>query len=113
MIGIQLNQIAVWKPKRVGDLTVKDFAKGRRVLDGKDEKRTTATTYRYAKNYKTKGKNPIEYSLIVLTYDGERKEVEKDLDRIALVLSEKEVKPILDSRDGLGYTEYFIKERRK
>lgn len=82
-------------------------------MDGKDEKRTTATTYRYAKNYKTKGKNPIEYSLIVLTYDGERKEVEKDLDRIALVIREEDVKPILESDSKLGYTPYFIKERGK
>lgn len=94
-------------------MTVRDFAKGTKVRDGKDMKRTTAITHRYFKNYETKDENPIKYSLSVLTYDGNQKEVEKDLDRIALVLSEREVKPILDSKGSFGFTDYFIKERRK
>lgn len=113
MIGIQINQIAVWRPKRSDGVTVRDFAKGTRVRDGKDEVRTTAITHRYFKNYETKDKTPIKYSLSVLTYDGNQEEVEKDLDRIALILTEREVKPILESKGSFGFTDYFIKERRK
>ena len=94
-------------------MTVRDFAKGTKVRDGKDEVRTTAITHRYFKNYETKDKTPIKYSLSVLTYDGNQKEVEKDLDRIALVLGKNDVKPILDTKGSFGFTDYFIKERRK
>lgn len=94
-------------------MTVRDFAKGTKVRDGKDVVRTTAITHRYFKNYETKDKTPIKYSLSVLTYDGNQKEVEKDLDRIALVLGKNDVKPILDTKGSFGFTDYFIKERRK
>lgn len=114
MIGIQLNQIAVWQAKRLDGLSVKSSPAGRRVLDGKDEVKTTKKTYRYAKNYQIgEGDDALRYSLLTVTYDSAKTKVEEDLDRIALVLTREEVTKILESKDSLGYTPYFIKERTK
>jgi len=105
MNAIELNRIAIWRAKPLDTFSVRESAPGRQYVENKVYKKTAKTTYRYAKNYEVEG---VKFCLMVITYDKDSKEVEKDLDRIALVISKEEAE-----KGEFAYTNYFIKERTK
>lgn len=105
MNAIELNRIAIWRAKPLDKFSVRESASGRQYLENKVYKKTDKTTYRYAKNYEVEG---VKYCLMVITYDSNAEEVEKDLDRIALVISKEEAE-----QGEFKYLNYFIKERTK
>ena len=62
---LQLNRIALWRPKLCDELTVRECGAGRPYEENHTIKRTSDKTYRYAKNYEKSGK---QFCLFAFTY---------------------------------------------
>lgn len=99
---LELNRIAIWRPKLLDNLTVRESGAGRPFADNKILSKTTAKTYRYAKNYTKDG---AKFCLFVVTYSKDAEDVEKQLDAIA-----KKVEPAEKSYDDFEYTDYYLQE---
>lgn len=88
MKHLRLNQIAIWKPKAIDELTVRESPAGRPYEENNILKPTTAKSYRYAKNYQVgRGRASTKYCLFVITYDNDRESIEKQLDDIAKTIT--------------------------
>lgn len=107
---LELNRIALWKPKLFDELTVREAGAGRpHLVDGKVEK-TIGKTYRYAKNYE-RGKR--KFCLFVITYANNTDIAERKLDSVAKKLKASEIDEALaDSNDStFTYTNYYLEEK--
>lgn len=106
---LELNRIALWKPKLLDELTMRETGKGRPYSDGGVIKRTTAKTYRYAKNY-DKGKQ--KFCLFVITYTNDSS-IEGNLDKIAKKIKVAEITSALETStdSSFTYTNYYLEEK--
>ena len=102
MKALELNRIAIWRPKLIDDFTVRESGAGRTFAENKILSKTTATTYRYAKNYEIKGKR---FCLFVVTYSKEARLAEQQLDKVA-----KKVKTPENLSD-FKYTNYYLEDK--
>lgn len=102
MNTLELNRIAIWKPKLIDELSIRPSGAGRLYADNKVIKKTTATTYRYAKNYEKKN---TKFCLMVVSYSDKAKYIEQQLDKIAKKL--KTIQP--DS--NFEYLDYYLEEK--
>lgn len=109
MNALELNRIAIWRPKLLDELTVREVGAGRPFLQDKIISKTTAKTYRYAKNY-TVGKT--KFCLFVVTYRNDDK-IEKELDKVAKKIDEAVAQKIaLESTiASFEYTDYYLEEK--
>jgi len=103
---IILDNIAIWQPKLNDQLTVRSTPPGvsyqkagTNVLEI-----TSKPLYRYAKNYKTEGKNGIKYCLFVRTFSTDRAAVERELDAFAEALQAEDVRPAVAGSDSVHFT---------
>lgn len=108
----ELNRIAIWRPKAIDSLTIREAGAGRPYIENKIISKTKKKTYRYAKNYVV---GETKFCLFVNTYSKNKKQVEADLDRIALVIDEAQAQEVAIEQDFMSfkYTDYFIKENKK
>lgn len=110
MNTLELNRIALWKPKLCDELTIRASGAGRPYIENNTIKKTTAKTYRYAKNYK---KKDTAYCLFVITYTDKANIVEAQLDKIAEKLKIKEIEEAVSksTSSSFTYTKYFLEEK--
>lgn len=106
---LELNRIAIWKPKLIDELTIRESGAGRPYLENKIIKRTTAKTYRYAKNYDKNGKR---FCLFVISYTND-KAIEEQLDKIAKKIKDAEIdNALVTSTDSsFTYTNYHLENK--
>ena len=84
MNTLELNRVAIWKPKLTDGFSVRESASGRVAYEDKIAYRTNAKTYRYAKNYELgKGKTKTKICLFYVSYESDAEEAEKFLDKTA------------------------------
>lgn len=93
-MNIILDNIAIWQPM-VGDgkLNVRQTPAGVVIQKAGTNVlvKSEATIYRYAKNYKTKGRGGVSFCLFVRTYLDDAKKVEQALDEYAASLQTGDV----------------------
>lgn len=99
---LELNRIAIWRPKLLDELTIREAGAGRTFADNKIISKTTAKTYRYGKNYTKDGK---KFCLFVVSYSKDAESAEKQLDKVA-----EEIEPEKDYAD-FEYTNYYLEEK--
>ena len=103
MKALELNRIAIWRAKLLDNFTIRESGAGRPYLSkNKIISKTTAKTYRYAKNYEKDG---TRFCLFVVTYSKDADSAEKQLDKIA-----KKIKPSNNLSD-FEYTKYYLEEK--
>lgn len=109
MNTLELNRIAVWCPKLIDGFTVREAGAGRAFLQDDIISKTTAKTYRFAKNYE-KGKT--KFCLFVVTYRKDGKAVEKELDKIAKKIDESFAKKVVEESTAVSfkYSDYYLEE---
>lgn len=110
MKQIELNRIAIWRPKLLDDFTIRESGVGRIYAENKIIKKTTQKTFRYAKNYKKKG---VKFCLFVLSYMNDAEKAENQLDKIAKKIDVDFAKEIVEnSTDSIfEYTDYYLEEK--
>lgn len=110
MNALELNRIAVWQPKLIDELTVREAGAGRAHLQDGIISKTTAKTYRFAKNYQ---KGETKFCLFVVSYRKDAKAVEKELDKIAKKITEATAKKVVleSNATTFQYTDYFLEEK--
>ncbi|MBP5724407.1 MAG: hypothetical protein J6X18_12655 [Bacteroidales bacterium] len=110
MKQIELNRIALWRPKLIDELTVRESGVGRIYTENHIIKKTTQKTYRYAKNYTKKA---IKFCLFVLTYCDDAKGVEKQLDKIAKKIDDDFAKQVVgqSTTTTFEYTDFYLEEK--
>lgn len=110
MNALELNRIAIWRPKLIDELTVREAGAGRPALQDGIISKTTAKTYRFAKNYKT-GETP--FCLFVVSYRKGAKSIEKELDKIAKKIDEETAKKVVNAPNATSfeYTNYYLEEK--
>lgn len=85
------------------NFTIRESGAGRPYLsENKIISKTTAKTYRYAKNYEKDGKR---FCLFVVTYSKDADSAEKQLDKIA-----KKIKPS-DNLSDFEYTNFYLETK--
>ena len=99
---LDLNRIAIWRPKLIDDFTIRESGAGRPFVENKILSKTTAKTYRYAKNYERDGN---KFCLFVVTYSKKAESAEKQLDKIA-----KKVE-IPANLSDFEYTNYYLEDK--
>lgn len=107
---LELNRIALWKPKLFDELTVREAGAGRPYKDGEAVKRTIGKTYRYAKNY-TRGER--KFCLFAITYANNATVIERALDKYAKKLKVAEIDDVLKSSTDFSfvYTNYYLEDK--
>lgn len=107
---LELNRIALWKPKLCDELTIRTTGAGRLYQDDKIIKKTTAKTYRYAKNYE---KGNTKFCLFVISYMNKAEDAEKQLDAVAKKLKADEIEKAVSesTNSSFTYTKYFLEEK--
>lgn len=110
MNALELNRIAIWRPKLIDELTVREAGAGRAVLQDGIISKTTAKTYRFAKNYKT-GDTP--FCLFAVSYRKGAKSIEKELDKIAKKIDEDVAKRVVNTSNATSfeYTDYYLEDK--
>lgn len=111
-MNIILDNIAIWQPKLGDDLTVRALPAGAPIQQPTTNiiKKSEATIYRYAKNYKTKGKSGVRFCLFVRTYLNDEKKIEKALDAYAAELTTSDVTAAVAGSDAkhFTYTNHYL-----
>lgn len=118
MKTLELNRIALWRPKLLDDFTIREAGAGRPVVENQIISKTKSKTYRYAKNYsRGKGKDKIKFCLFVVTYSDDAENAEKQLDKIAKKITSNKidietVKEVVSesTNTNFTYTDFFLKE---
>lgn len=113
MKTLELNRIALWRPKLLDDLTIREAGAGRPVVENQIISKTKSKTYRYAKNYsRGKGKDKTKFCLFVVTYSDDAESVEKQLDKIAkkIELTTARLVVLESSNTNFEYTDFYLKE---
>ena len=107
MKTLELNRIAIWRAKLIDELTVRESGAGRPYAENHIIKKTTAKTFRYAKNYEKGG---TKFCLFVITYVWDEKAVEKYLDKIAKKIDANTAKEVADNSDNstFEYTNFYL-----
>lgn len=107
---LELNKIALWKPKMFDELTVREAGAGRPYFADGIMRKTIAKTYRYAKNYE-KGKR--KFCLIVITYLNDAEVIEGKLDKIAKKIKASEIDVALANTtdSSFAYTNYYLEDK--
>ena len=107
---LELNRIALWKPKLFDELTVREYGVGRAYVEDNTIKKTIDKTYRYAKNYE-KGRH--KFCLFVITYANNADVVERQLDKIAKKLKVADIESALEtsSDSSFTYTNYYMENK--
>lgn len=101
---LELNRIAIWRAKLLDEFTVRESGAGRTFVENKIISKTTAKTYRYAKNYSKK--DGTKFCLFVVTYSDDAAKVEKRLDSVA-----KKIK-VEGNLSDFEYTKYYLEEEK-
>ena len=104
-MNIILDNIAIWTPKLGDELTVRTTPAGAKHQDATTNliSLTDKTVYRYAKNYKTKGRNGVRFCLFVRTYSDDAKDIEKQLDDYATKIATNEVADAIAKADSTKF----------
>lgn len=103
MKALELNRIAIWRAKLLDNFTIRESGAGRPYLsDNKIISKTTATTYRYAKNYEKD--DGTRFCLFVVTYSKDADSAERQLDKIAKKIE------LSDNLSDFEYTKYYLEE---
>lgn len=113
MKTLELNRIALWRPKLLDDFTIREAGAGRPVVENQIISKTKSKTYRYAKNYsRGKGKDKIKFCLFVVSYSDDADNAEKQLDKIAKKIDIETVKEVVSesTNTNFEYTDFFLKE---
>lgn len=105
-MNIILDNIAIWQPKLGDELTVRETPAGVKIQKAGTNiiTKTEAPIFRYAKNYKTKGRGGIRFCLFVRTYLNDEKKVEGILDEYATSLENKDISSAIASADAKNFT---------
>lgn len=105
-MNIILDNIAIWMPKLSDELTIRSTPAGAKHQDAATNliSLTDKTIYRYAKNYKTKGRGGVKFCLFVRTYSNDTKSVEKQLDNCAAGLTADEVASAIAEANATKFT---------
>lgn len=114
MKTLELNRIALWKPKLCDDFTIREAGAGRPYAENNIILKTTAKTYRYAKNYsRGKGKSKVSFCLFVVTYSNDGENAEKQLDKIAKKIDIEFVQKVVSesTTTNFEYTDFFMEEK--
>lgn len=109
MNKLELNRVAIWRPKAIDQLTMKTSPAGRIAYEGHIATTTTRPTNRFAKNY---GEGALRFCLFVVTYRDDSAGVEAELDAIAEAISDDiKAKAIEGATDtAFTYTNQSIKD---
>lgn len=102
MKTLELNRIAIWRAKPLDTFTVRESGAGRAFAENKILSKTTAVTYRYAKNYE---KNKVRFCLFAVSYSDDAKKAEKRLDEVA-----KSIKKPTPNAD-FEWTNYYLEDK--
>ena len=110
MKTLELNRIAIWRPKLIDELTVRESGAGRPFAENHIIKKTTAKTYRYAKNYE---KKQTKFCLFVISYLADAKKAEEQLDKIAKKIDVDDAKKIVAQSTNVSfeYTNFYLEEK--
>lgn len=110
MKTLELNRIAIWRPKLLDDFTIRESGVGRVFAENHIIKKTTAKTYRYAKNYE---KKDVKFCLFVVSYLADAKKAEKQLDKIAKKIDVDMAKEIVSKSTDVSfeYTDFYLEEK--
>lgn len=100
---LELDRIAIWRPKLLDEFTIRESGAGRTFAENKIISKTTAKTYRYAKNYSKK--DGTKFCLFVVSYSDDAKGAEKRLDEVA-----KKVK-VEGNLSDFQYTNYYLEDK--
>ena len=108
--SLELNRIALWRPKFVDELTVRECGAGRPYVENHVIKKTLEKTYRYAKNYE-KGKH--KFCLFVITYSNDADTVVKQLDATAKKIKVSEIESVISDSEynNFKYTDFKLEEK--
>lgn len=92
------------------DLTIRESGAGRPFAENHIIKKTTARTYRYAKNYEKKN---VKFCLFVITYNADAKKIEKQLDNIAKKIDVDMAKEIVAKSTNVSfeYTDFYLEDK--
>lgn len=106
---LELNRIAIWRPKLIDEMTIRESGAGRPFAENHIIKKTTAKTYRYAKNYD----RGTKFCLFVITYSDKAKDVEKQLDKIAKKIDlQTATSAVINSTDSsFEYLDNYLEEK--
>lgn len=110
MKALELNRIAIWRPKLIDGLTIRESGAGRPFAENHIIKKTTAKTYRYAKNYEKKG---VKFCLFAISYANDAKKAEAQLDTIAKKIKADEAKKMIANSTNatFEYTNYYLEDK--
>lgn len=89
MKNLRLDEVALWRAKLTDEMTVRENPIGRPYEDNNIIKKTTSVAYRYAKNYTV---DKEKFCLLIFTYDKNKKEVEKFLNKVAKSITVEKAK---------------------
>ncbi len=105
-MNIILDNIAIWQPKLGDTLTVRTMPPGVTIQQRGTNvlKKSEAIIYRYAKNYKTKGKGGVRFCLFVRTYLNDESKIEQALDGYAQGLTTSDVSSAIAGADANHFT---------
>lgn len=114
-MNIILDNIAIWQPKLGDELTVRKTPAGVKIQKAGTNviTRTEAPIFRYAKNYKTKGRGGVRFCLFVRTYLDDEKKVEDALDAYAAEVTTKEASEAVAGSDAkhFTYTNKYLEDK--
>ena len=110
MKALELNRIAIWRPKLIDGLTVRESGAGRPFAENHIIKKTTAKTYRYAKNYE---KKDVKFCLFVISYLNDAKKAEAQLDKIAKKIDVEMAKNVVANSTNVSfeYTGFYLEDK--
>lgn len=110
MKTLELNRIALWRPKLLDEFTVRESGAGRPFVQDKIISKTTKKTFRYAKNYKT---GDVKFCLFVITYLDDAKVAEKRLDEVAEKIEPAVAQKVVidSSNSNFEYTDFYMEEK--
>lgn len=89
MKNLRLDEVALWRAKLTDDMTVRENPIGRPYEDNNIIKKTTSVAYRYAKNYTV---DKEKFCLFIFTYNKNKKDVEKFLNKVAKSITVEKAK---------------------
>ena len=89
MKNLRLDEVALWRAKLTDEMTVRENPIGRPYEDNNIIKKITSVAYRYAKNYTV---DKEKFCLFIFTYDKNKKDVEKFLNKVAKSITVEKAK---------------------
>lgn len=96
-----INRCALWQPKNIDELTVREYPAGRVYFENNIAQTSNGPLYRYAKNYE---KNGNKFCLFVVTMSNSEKLVERWLDDVADKLGADTIKGAVAKSTNQSFT---------